>query len=672
MAALLAGCTVEPEHPALRHAKLPPLIPAHRLAYHGNVNSGYLLSPDGRKLAWTGPSFGRSVLHVRDNATGVVRKYRVGGTVQWTPDGRWLLYVADTTGTESHHVYAVDTEAPASEPVDLTPWPGVKAGIQQTLPAEPGRVLIYHNRRDPGFFDLYRIDLASRQETLVAQNPGDATAPITTADGGFVGWQKSREVQRRAVESPRPLAMRKPALLKKPEETFRSLGLGADRRIAWALSDRGRDRVALVAVDSALGWERVLFADPETDVDKVVMSRVNREPMLAQADPGYPRIAFLDPKLRADLDGLLKAQGAGPYGLEILNTDHAEKRLIVSIYTDSRRSYYLFDRESRTYVLLAEAVERDLAASLAPMRPITIASSDGLRLHGYLTLPRGAAPRRLPTVVYVHGGPWMRTRWGDPTSSDDAVYAQFLANRGYAVLQVDFRGSSGYGRAFMNAGIGEFAGRMQEDLLDAVRWAIDGGIADPARIAIMGWSYGGYAALVGLSMTPETFACGISISGPTDLASLIDLFPPYWKVDLSRWQDFVGDPAIPEDREEMAQKSPLSHAREIVRPVLVIHGVRDVRVRVDQADRMVAALRAAGKQVEYLRIPDMGHDTGWWVHQLAVLRSTEHFLQGCLGGRASRFDWFDPLAWAWWRISRWREGSASPPAQTGTQSGRPR
>jgi len=256
----------------------------------------------------------------------------------------------------------------------------------------------------------------------------------------------------------------------------------------------------------------------------------------------------------------------------------------------------------------------------------------------------------------------MHTSWGDPVSSEDASYAQFLANRGYAVLQVDFRGSTGYGRAFEYAGIGELAGRMQDDLVDAVRWAVDGGIADPARVAIMGWSYGGYAALVGLAMTPETFACGVSLAGPTDLASLIESFPPYWTVDLSKWHDYVGDPAIREDREQMTLKSPLHNAQAIQRPVLIVHGARDVRVRIDQAERMVQALERAGKPVEYLRVPEMGHFMGYWAHRLAVLRKTEDFLQRCLGGRASRFDWFDVVAWIWTRINRSSASTVSPAA----------
>jgi dipeptidyl aminopeptidase/acylaminoacyl peptidase len=293
-----------------------------------------------------------------------------------------------------------------------------------------------------------------------------------------------------------------------------------------------------------------------------------------------------------------------------------------------------------------------MAESLAPMRPVTIASRDGLQLSGYLTLPRGAEPKNLPTVLLVHGGPWMRSNWGDPFRSDDASYAQFLANRGYAVLEVDFRGSTGYGRSFLAAGIGEFGGKMQDDLLDAVHWAVETGTSDPKRIAVMGWSYGGYAALVGLTTTPDVFACGISLGGPTDLASLIESFPPYWTVDLSMWHDYVGDPAIPDDRKEMTLKSPLSHADKLERPVLIVQGENDVRVRPDQAQRMVEALRRAGRPVDYLKIPQMGHGMGYWVHRMTILRRTETFLHGCLGGRASRFDPLEAVAWVWTSIKR--------------------
>ncbi len=352
-------------------------------------------------------------------------------------------------------------------------------------------------------FDLYRIDLNTREETLVARNPGDGVAPITERNGAFRGWQKSREAQLSAEERSKPRVERQPALMKKSGETFSVLGTNPDSSFVWALSNRGRDRIALVAAHPTLHWEKVVFDDPHVDVTKVTMSRVTHEPLIAYAQPGFPRTVILDPKLREDLDGLLQAQGGRPFGLDIVSTDAAEKRMVILTYTSTTHRYYLLDRPRHAFTLLAGDAVDDPAQPLAPMQPVTIASRDGLQLQGYLTLPRGVTAQRLPMVLIVHGGPWMRTSWG---GGDDAGNAQFLANRGYAVLEVDFRGSTGYGRRFLSAAIGEFAGKMQEDLLDAAQWAVDGGIADPARIAIMGWSYGGYAALVGLTMTPRAYA----------------------------------------------------------------------------------------------------------------------------------------------------------------------
>ncbi|MCC7485834.1 MAG: S9 family peptidase [Burkholderiales bacterium] len=664
LTALVAACTVEPGHPALQSATLPEPVPAHRFAFQRAGDAGYKLSPDGRKLAWFGTHLWRTVLNVRDDGTGETRRYRVGAAPQWTPGSRFLFYFADGTGAENYHLYVIDTADPRGEPVDLTPWPGVRVGLQQIIAGEPASLLVHHNRRDRAVFDLYRIDLESRRQALVARNPGDATSAITSPDGGFKGWRRSVAAERRAKGPPKRLAERKAGLVKQPGETFRMLGTNAERTLVYALSDRGRERLALVAAHPTLGWERVLFEDPVADVSYVGMSRVTNAPLIADALPGYPRSAILDDALRKDLAGIIREQDGRAHAIEILSTDARERRLVVAVGSDVQRLTYMVDRDAGRHVRLAQLVPDDLARVLSPMRPVSIESRDGLTLHGYLTLPGGVEPRGLPMVLYVHGGPWRRTSWGDPFTSDEAGYAQFLANRGYAVLQIDYRGSTGYGRSFTNAGIGEFGGRMQDDLHDAVRWAVGRGIADPRHVAIMGWSYGGYAALMGMAQTPDAFACGVSLAGPTDLASMIESFPAYWALDLSRWHDFVGDPAVPEDRDAMREISPLNLAERIARPVLIIHGAHDVRVRVDQADRMVAALMKAGKPVEYLRIPDMGHNPGWWAHRLAVLRRTETFLQRCLGGRAGRSDWFDAVAWIWTNWSRWREGGA-PPASAG-------
>ena len=646
----LAGCTAPADHPALKDARLPSLVQAHRFAYRPDTQRGHQLSPDGRKLAWIGPSYLRSALFVRHNDTGKVHRYAVlTGAFQWTPDGRRLLSTStDTSGAENTHIVMLDTDDPAATAVDLTPYPGVRATIHQILAANPAQLLVYHNRRDLKLFDLYRIDLNTRKETLVAQNPGDGVAPLTSRSGSFTGWQKSRDAQRPVEERGKPRQTRAPELLKNPDETFRVLGGNADGTVVWALSNRGRDRIALVAAHRKLQWEKVVHEDPHVDVTRVAMSRVTGEPLVAYTQPGLPQATILNTKLREDLDGLLKAQGSDPFALEIVSSDAVEKRMVIATTSSTAQRHYLLDRTQRKYTLLSE--NADDSAPSATVQPITITSRDGLPLHGYLTLPRGVAAKRLPMVLLVHGGPWLRT--GSPYRSQDADNARFLANRGYAVLQVDFRGSTGYGKQFLNAAIGEFAGKMHEDLLDAVRWAVEGGIADPARVAIMGWSYGGYAALVGMTLTPKQFACGISLAGPTDLATLIEAFPPYWASDLSMWKDYVGNPAIAQDREEMTRKSPLTHADKTQGPLLIVHGAKDVRVRIDQSERMVDALKRAGKPVEFLAIPDMGHGADWWVHRLAFLRKTEDFLQRCLGGRASRFDPFEPIAWGWQRISK--------------------
>lgn len=650
-AAALAGCTASADHPALKDATLPPLIQAHHFAYQRDVHGGYQLSPDGRKLAWTGPSWVRKALYVRHNATGEVRRYPVfTGAFHWTNDSRRLLSTGtDKTGAENTHVYMLDTDDPAAQIVDLTPYPGVRATIQPSPGGDPSQLLVYHNRRDKKLFDLYRIDLNTGKETLVAANPGDAVAPLTTREGGFKGWQRSREALRSPEERRTPRAVRPAESLKSAGDVFTVLGVSRDGSMLWALSNRGRDRVALIALHRKLGWEKVLHEDPYVDVTRVTMSRVTGEPLIAYTLPGLPQATIFDEKLRADLAPLTLAQGGEPYSLELVSADATEKNLVIAIHSARAQRYYLLDRAHATHTLLAENITHDAAQPLGQVKPVTIVSRDNLTLHAYLTLPPGVTARPLPLVLWVHGGPWLRN--ANPLQSEDAANAQFLANRGYAVLQVDFRGSMGYGKTLLNAGVGEFAGKMHDDLLDAVRWAVDNGIADKHRVAIMGWSYGGYAALVGMTMTPDTFACGISLAGPTDLATLIESFPPYW-ADLSMWHDYVGNPKIAQDREDMTRKSPLTHAASAKKPILIVHGVQDVRVRIDQSDRMVQALRQAGKPVEYERIADMGHGASWWVHRLKFLRKSEDFLQRCLGGRASRLDPFDPVAWVWHRVSR--------------------
>jgi dipeptidyl aminopeptidase/acylaminoacyl peptidase len=278
---------------------------------------------------------------------------------------------------------------------------------------------------------------------------------------------------------------------------------------------------------------------------------------------------------------------------------------------------------------------------LPQQTPLAFQSRDGLALTGYLTLPTNTSGTNLPTVLYVHGGPWSRDVW----NSGDSMPA-FLANRGYAVLQVNYRGSSGYGRAFQEAAQGQFAAKMHDDLLDGVDHLIRQGITDPSKVAIMGASYGGYASLVGMTFTPERFACGISMVGMSDLASLINNAPPYWELGMPWWIRYVGNPADPKDRAIMDEKSPLYHANQARKPLLILHGANDPRVKLDQSTRMVEALRQAGKEVDLVVFKGAGHGPQKWSDNLSYYRKTEDFLSHCLGGRSNGFDVFELGSWA--------------------------
>ncbi|WP_326538805.1 S9 family peptidase [Pseudorhodoferax sp.] len=638
-AAALAGCTVAPTHPALREAALPTLVPVRDFVANRQASGGYRVSPDGRRIAWFGVDGVAPAVWIKsldaDDAKAVRMRARA---LRWSADSSMLAIVADRGGDEDMHVHAVPAEGPATDAVDLTPFPRTTSHI--VMPVEgTADFVVSTNLRDKKVFDLYRIDARTGARTLLQTNPGD------------VGWwgvdRQGRTLARVRVDGTlgrleRPAAdgqaWRELAQWSRWDSVV-LFGLQEDGRRAWALSNRGRDKLALVRFDLDTGAEDLVHADPEVDLDSVVLSRKTQQPLVIHAMPGYPARRVLDEALARRLDALADGK---PADVQIASMDDSETVFVVAVTTDrGSRSYLL--RGDRPAQLLGENSLSMVEAELASTRPITVTSRDGLPLHGYLTLPPGVAPRQLPTVLLVHGGPWIRDRWG--SGATNRALQQFLANRGYAVLQLNYRGSSGYGRAFMEKAIGEFAGRMHDDLVDGVRWAVDAGIADPSRVAIYGASYGGYSALVGATFTPEVFACAVDVVGMSDLASLLKDAPPYWELGRPWWQRFVGDPAKAEDLQRMREKSPLYRAQQARGPILIMHGVNDARVKLDQSERMVAALRAAGKPVEYLTFQGDGHGNQKWNNNLAMYRKTEDFLAGCLGGRSSGFDYYQLGAW---------------------------
>ena len=643
LASHLAGCASAPTHPALRSAELPPLIPARDFFANARSSGFYQVSPDGRQLAWIGVYGPGPALFVKplDTPGAVDRMVAAGiSAFQWAADGRHVFVHADHGGNENTHVLMFDTTVSNAPVVDLTPGAHTKAVIHRLLADTPEQILVLHNRRDARVFDLVRIDLRTRAETEVMRNPGDGVGIVTDEVGSPVGLVRKRGTEHvlqavaDGIEKARDIA-RWPS-----DDLVTVLGPAPQGRGFYLLSNRGRDRRTLVRLDAATGAEQILAEDAQVDIEGAVFSRGSRQPMFAWSNPGYPRLHWLDEGWARDV---ARAFPTPPRRLALLSTSQDEQRATLMTDSDTERRFWLLDRRSGTLTHLGDGTVNAYADRIGVTRPIAFTARDGLPLNGYLTLPPGRRHDEPgPMVLHVHGGPWARDHWDLGLGP-----LQFLVNRGYAVLQVNYRGSYGYGRQHMEAAVGEFAGKMHTDLLDAVQWAVDQRVADPRKVAIMGGSYGGYAALVGLSFTPDTFACGIDIVGVSDLALATEQFPAYWGLSVDLWHRYVGNPAVPAQRAQMLAKSPISRVDDIRRPLLVIQTVNDVRVPPVQSDRIVEALRERGQPVEYRLFRGAGHQSStWsWGTRLRAHRAIEDFLAGCLGGRSGGTDLFEAAAW---------------------------
>jgi dipeptidyl aminopeptidase/acylaminoacyl peptidase len=635
----LTGCAavaVAPTHPSVTHASLPELIPIRSFVYDSQRNWGHLISPDGKKMAWYSAAGGTAV---RVKTLGKDDGKRYPGDpryIRWAGDSKHLLMVADRGGDENTRIFAVNTELDSAKPVDLTPTPNTVSHVSQVVNGTSQMVFV-SNRRDKKVFDLYSIDLALRKETLLARNPGNVhrwvvdRAGVLRARMSLEGDTSILEIRNTAAPGGWKASAR---WLRSETVNIFSVNEGSD--YAWAVSNKGRDKTAFVKIKLSDGTEEVVFSSPVVDIDWVRLSEKNQAAMHINVMPDYPRPEFFDAALKARLMPLTKGKPADIY---VTSNDITETTLTVSVLTDKGSKSYLLAGENAPAELLGETGLSLLADNLADTQPIAYRARDGLEIRGYLTLPAAAAnvgvvpPKPLPMVLLVHGGPWVRDQW--QFGAINRSLQQFLANRGYAVLQVNYRGSSGYGRAFMEKAIGEFAGKMHDDLLDAVQWAVNSGVADEKKVAIYGASYGGYAALVGATFTPETFACAVGVVGVTDLARLLETVPPYWELGLAQWHRFVGNPADAEQRKVMESKSPLFKAHQATKPILIMHGENDVRVKLEQSDLMVEALRKAGKDVRYVVLKGEGHANQKAASNQIMYREIEGFLAGCLGGRAS-------------------------------------
>ncbi|KCV26105.1 peptidase, S9A/B/C family, catalytic domain protein [Bordetella bronchiseptica 00-P-2730] len=508
-----------------------------------------------------------------------------------------VLYQKDFGGDENFHVLAVN--ARTGQVADLTPYEGVRASIEDDLPDDPDHVLVSHNRRDPQVFDVYRVNVRTGAAELVAQNPGNV-----------VGWQTDHAGKVRAAITSDGLNT---TLLYRDDEAapFRPL-ITTDYRVSvspafftfddrklYALSNRGRDKLALVVIDPAApDVEEPVFEPSEVDLDAAGYSRKRKVLTVASYQTDKPRHRFFDAETEALYARLARALPGYEFALQGWNRD--EDTFIVAAYNDrTPGSRYLYDARRDSLHKLADINPAIPEADMAPVRPVSYQSRDGLTIHGYLTLPAGRAPRNLACIVNPHGGPWARDGWGYNPE------VQFLANRGFCVLQMNFRGSTGYGRKFWEAGFGQWGLKMQDDITDGVQWLIDQGIADPRRVGIYGGSYGGYATLAGVAFTPDLYAAAVDYVGVSNLFTFMNTIPPYWKPLLAKMQDMVGDPV--RDKARLEATSPALHVDRIKTPLFIAQGAKDPRVNKAESDQVVQALRQRGVEVEYMVKDNEGH-----------------------------------------------------------------
>lgn len=621
-------------------AQLPPLI--DREVFFGDPEiAGGQISPDGRFISFIRPLDG--VLNVwvkgRDEPFDAARPV-TADTVRpvrsyfWSQDARYVLYSQDRAGDENFRVYAVDPSAApapgsAAPPArDLTPFEAIQARIVSVPEATPNHILVAINDRDPRLHDVYRVDIRTGERELLRRN-----------DENIVQWQADLQGNlrlgvRQAADGGWEILRLDPDAMTPVytcswEETCGPVRFHRDDRRAYMITNRGSDLTRLILFDPASGAEEEVHADPEGEVDfgGTRFSRATRE-LVATFYVGdrlrtYPR----DEEFARDLE---RVRSQLPDGDVYFGSSTRDDRLqLVSVTSDvDPGATYLYDRETGAVELLYRPRPDLPTEHLARMRPVRYTARDGLEIPGYLTLPRGVEPRSLPTIIVPHGGPWARDMWGyDP-------YAQFLANRGYAVLQPNFRGSSGFGKRFLNLGNLEWGtGTMQHDITDGVRWLIDQGIAEADRVGIFGGSYGGYATLAGVAFTPDLYAVGVPYVAPSNLITLIESFPPYWEPLIRLWHLRLGDPDDPEDRERLIEQSPLFSVEQIRAPLLVVHGANDPRVVQNESDQIVVALRDRGVHVDYLVAEDEGHGFARLENRLALAAEMERFLAEHLGGR---------------------------------------
>lgn len=603
------------------------------------------ISPNGKWLSFLAPVEG--ILNVwvapagdLESAKPVTKdKVRDIRGHRWAYTGDHVLYTQDKEGDENWHVYA--TNVATGETTDLTPVDGVNARIAGVSERFPNEILVGLNDRIPQLHDIYRVNIETAERELIQENEGVAAyvadddfrvrlalnftptggqslALAETDDEGNKQWKEFVEVG--------------------PEDAMTTGPAGFDKTgdILYMLDSRDRDTSALMAVNLETGEQKLVAENDKADVDEIISHPTEKTIQAVGFTYSRREWQVLDNSIQPDLDYLETIEDG-----ELIVTSRTlddSKWTVAYVLDDGPIKFYLYDRKNQNAHYLFSSRDDLDEYALVKMHTPVIESRDGLKLVSYLSLPPGSDPNGdgvpdepLPLVLDVHGGPWARDGWGYNS------YHQWLSNRGYAVLNVNYRGSTGFGKSFVNAANGEWSGKMHDDLIDAVNWAVDQGIAQRDKVAIMGGSYGGYATLVGLTYTPEIFACGVDIVGPSSLVTLLQNVPPYWAPFMPVMKVRVGDVDTEEGQAELLKRSPLSHVDKIRRPLLIGQGANDPRVTQLEADQIVAAMQAKEIPVTYVLYPDEGHGFSGEENRMSFNAVTEAFLSEHLGGR------FEPL-----------------------------
>jgi dipeptidyl aminopeptidase/acylaminoacyl peptidase len=610
---------------------LPPLIPRETL--FGNPDrTRPQLSPDGKYLAYVAPDE-KNVLQVwlrtvgEDDDQQLTADQKRGIRLYvWTYNPNQLIYLQDSDGDENFHLYLVNVQSKLVR--DLTPFQGVKAQPIDLDPEFPDQVLVGMNLNDRQKFDVYRINLNNGAVEFDTDNPGN-----------IVSWVADAQFQIRAAIAATPDGGSDLLFRQTPDQSFELLRhwgpddegsavtFAEDGKTLYITGSHDANAQRLIALDLASRQETVMAADQQYDIGGVVIHPTQRRIQAVSFYKDKVEWQILDESIADDFNAIAQIRD-GEFA--ITSRTLADDTWLVGYATDDGPVYYyVYNRDAKTHSLLFSNQPELETLQLASMQPISYQARDGLTIHGYLTTPVGIEAKNLPTVLLVHGGPWARDTWGySPT-------VQWLANRGYAVLQVNFRGSTGYGKAFLNAGNREWAAKMHDDLIDAVNWIVDQGIADRNKVAIMGGSYGGYATLVGLAFTPEVFAAGVDIVGPSNLVTLMQSIPPYWAPMKAMFAHRLGD--LDTEEEFLKARSPLFFIDRIQKPLLIGQGANDPRVKQAESEQIVEAMQKANKPVEYALYTDEGHGFARPENRLHFFAIAEEFLSKYLEGR------FEPI-----------------------------